>query len=445
MSGRLPFAASTPDEWLQSHRARVPAPLAAEIPSVLAAIVERLLAKAPEDRYQSVRSLEADLIAADLAWRTHGRIDPFPLGSRDTEGKLSLPRRLFGREHDRARLLAAFERVKESGAPQLVLISGPSGIGKSTLARELDGAATKAGALFAWGKFDQYERTSPYAPLAEALSQLVRRVLALDDLELTRFRDGLREAVGANGQLLIDLLPDFEALIGAQPPVPQVSIEDARNRFQRLIERVLAAFARPGRPLVLFIDDLQWLDEATLEVLVHTNSRAALAHILLVLACRDETRTPLFDLALDQLAQHPAIERILPAPLSRDEVREFVVEALRAPAESVHTLADLIWTKTAGNPFFTAHFLSTLVDDELLTFDPKSASWVWAQEAIQRRSFTENVVDFMVDKLDRLPQESTQVLKWLACLGRGAPRSRSSREKSPRTSWPRSSPPYAPG
>ncbi|MET0411786.1 MAG: AAA family ATPase, partial [Polyangiaceae bacterium] len=422
LAGRLPFVASTPAEWIQCHLARVPLPLGPGVPGVLAAIVQRLLAKSREDRYQSARSLAADLSEAERAWRVHGRIDPFPLGARDRDGRLSLPRKLYARERDRARLLAAFARVKESGKSELVLISGPSGIGKSALARELEGVTRAVGALFASGKFGQYERDKPYAPLAEALAQLVRHVLAQNDLEVSRQRDALREAVGSSGQLIVDLLPDIELLIGVQPPVPQISIEDAKNRFHIAVERVLGVFARPAHPLVLFIDDLQWLDDATVELLAYVTRRSELGPLLFVLAYRDDESSALLERALSRLGQHPRVERLIPAPLSRDAVSVFLLDALGAPARGVPELAELIWEKTAGNPFFATQFLATLADDALLTFDAATGSWSWDPAAIQRRGFTENVVDLMVGKLERLPKQSLEALEWLACLGGRAPR-----------------------
>jgi predicted ATPase/signal transduction histidine kinase len=420
LAGRLPFEASTPAEWVQSHLARVPLPLGPEVPSVLASIIERLLAKSREDRYQSAHSLAADLASAERAWNTHGRIEPFALGSRDREGRLSVPRKLYGREHDRSSLIAAFARVKESGVSELVSIAGPSGIGKSALARELESVARSAGAWFASGKFGQYERDKPYAPLAEALAQLVRYVLAQNDLEVARYREALREAVGQSGQLIVDLLPDVELLIGAQPPVQQVSIEDARNRFHVAVERVLAVFARPEHPLVLFIDDLQWLDDATFEMLAYVGRRER-GPLLLVLAHRDDERSPLLERALAELEQHPRTLRLHPAPLSRESVSVFLEDALGAPTEGMPGLAELVWEKTAGNPFFATQFLSTLTDDALLAFDAASGSWRWDLDSIQRRGFTENVVDLMIGRLERLPLQSTESLAWLACLGGRAP------------------------
>ncbi len=222
LSGRLPFSASTTAEWIQCHIVRAPLTFEDGIPATLVAIILRLLEKAPEDRYQSASSLEADLLRCEVSWRSLGRVEPFSLGSRDVEGSLALPRRLYGRQEEAARLLRSFTRVVETGELEVVVISGPSGIGKSALVRELDGAVAAAGALFAAGKFDQYKRNTPHAALAEALEQLVRRVLQEDDLALERYRDGLREAVGANGALMVNLVPELALLIGVQPALPVV-------------------------------------------------------------------------------------------------------------------------------------------------------------------------------------------------------------------------------
>ena len=230
----------------------------------------KLLAKTAEERYQTAAGVEADLRRCLAEWESRGRIDPFPLGAHDVSDRLLIPEKLYGREPEIEALLAAFDRVVARGTPELVLVSGYSGIGKSSVVNELHKALVPPRGLFASGKFDQYKRDIPYATLAQAFQSLVRQILR-------RERSGsgpmagciLREAVGPNGQLIVNLIPELELVIGKQPPVPELPPQDAQNRFQMVFRRFLGAFARPEHPLALFLDDLQWLDAATLELLEH--------------------------------------------------------------------------------------------------------------------------------------------------------------------------------
>src|SRR6202165_56323 len=264
LTGALPFAAADPLEWVHCHIARQPT-LPGERATVsepLSAITMKLLAKNAEERYQTASGLEADLRRCLAEWQSHGRIDPFPLGAHDSSGRLLIPEKLYGREREIDALLAAFDRVVAQGTPELVLVSGYSGVGKSSVVNELHKALVPPRGLFASGKFDQYQRDIPYATLAQAFQTLVRQILVKSEAEVSRWRHALQEALGSNGQLIINLIPELEFLIGKQPPVPDLPPQDAQNRFQLVFRRFLGAFARPEHPLALFLDDLQWMDAA---------------------------------------------------------------------------------------------------------------------------------------------------------------------------------------
>jgi Cdc6-like AAA superfamily ATPase len=236
-----------------------------DVPLPVSAVVSKLLAKTAEERYQTAAGLERDLRRCLAAWETQHRIDAFPLGQQDTPDRLLIPEKLYGREREIETLLVAFERVVTTGRPELVLVSGYSGIGKSAVVNELHKALVLPRGLFASGKFDQYKRDIPYATLAQAFQSLIRALLGKSDTELAGWRDALREALGPNGRLMIDVVPELKLLIGEQPPVQELSPQQAQGRLQLVFRRFLGVFARREHPLALFLDDLQWLDAATLD------------------------------------------------------------------------------------------------------------------------------------------------------------------------------------
>ena len=283
LTGELPFTASDPMEWVHCHIARHPEPpneRVAGVPAPLSAIVMKLLAKNAEERYQTAAGLTADLRKCLAEWESHRRIEPFPLGADDAPDRLMPPEKLYGREHEIEMLLGAFDRVVTDGATEFVLVSGYAGIGKSSLVNELQKALVPPRGLFASGKFDQYKRDIPYATLAQAFRSLARPLFGENETELGRWQDSLSEALGPNGQLIVNLVPELELVIGKQPPVADLPPQDAKNRFQMVFRRFLGVFAREDHPLALFLDDLQWLDAATLELiraLGHPSGRASSA------------------------------------------------------------------------------------------------------------------------------------------------------------------------
>jgi serine/threonine protein kinase len=270
LTGSLPFAASDPMEWVHCHIARLPIPPAEQVPNIpgaVSAIVMKLLAKTAEERYQTALGLERDLRRCLDEWETQHHIDEFPLGEQDFPDRLMIPEKLYGREREVDALLAAFDRVVTQGRPELVLVSGYSGVGKSSVVNELHKALVPPRGLFASGKFDQYKRDIPYATLAQAFQSLVRPLLSKTEAELRVWRDALLEALGPNGRLMIDVVPELKLIIGEPPTVPELPPQDAQRRFQLVFRRFICVFARPEHPLALFLDDLQWLDTATLDLL----------------------------------------------------------------------------------------------------------------------------------------------------------------------------------
>ena len=271
LTGGLPFTAADPMEWVHCHIARKPTPPASDrvpaFPAPISAIVSKLLAKPAEERHQTAAGLEHDLRRCLEQWEAHGRIEAFSLGERDMPDRLVIPEKLYGREREVEALLAAFDRVVGGGEPELVLISGYSGVGKSSVVNEGHKALVPARGVFAWGKFDQHKRNIPYSTLADAFGRLARQLLARSDAELARWREAFHEALGPNGQLIVDLVPELKLVVGELPPVPELEPQQAQSRFQLTMRRFIRVFARPEQPLALFLDDLQWLDAATLDLI----------------------------------------------------------------------------------------------------------------------------------------------------------------------------------
>ena len=422
LTGALPFAATDPLEWIYCHIARQPIPPCdrAAIPEPLSSLTMKLLAKTAEERYQTALGLERDLRRCLDEWETQHHIDEFPLGEQDFPDRLMIPEKLYGREREVDALLAAFDRVVTQGRSELVLVSGYSGIGKSSVVNELHKVLVPPRGLLATGKFDQYKRDIPYATLAQAFEMLVRQILAKSEAEVSHWRDALEEALGPNGQLIINLIPEVEFLIGKQPPVPDLPPREAQHRFQLVFRRFLSAFARPEHPLALFLDDLQWLDPATLELLERLMTDPDLRYLMLVGAYRDNeviSSHPLTQ-TLDAIRKAGAsMEEIVLAPLRVDDVGWLVADALHSKRNAAQPLAQLVHEKTSGNPFFAIQFITALADEGLLRFDPDAAAWIWDLARIRAKGYTDNVVDLMVEKLRRLSGPTQEALKQLACLG----------------------------
>ena len=378
LTGGLPFTAADPMEWVHCHVARLPVPPATRrggVPGVVWAVVMKLLAKTAEDRYQTAAGLETDVRRCLAAWEAHGRIDDFLLGEHDTLDRLLIPEKLYGREREIATLLTSFDRVVSSGRPELVLVSGYSGIGKSSVVHELNRVLVPPRGLFASGKFDQYRRDIPYSTLAQAFQGLIRPLLSKSEGELNKWRDALHDALGPNGKLIVNLVPELRLVIGEPPPVPDLPLQDAQRRLQLVFRRFIGVFARPEHPLALFLDDLQWLDSATLDLIEDLLTQSDVRHLMLIGAYRDNevnSSHPLMrKLGAIQTAGAPVQEIVL-APLTREDLAQLTRDALHCEPERATALAELIHEKTAGNPFFAIQFISALAEEGLLTLDRKS-------------------------------------------------------------------------
>ena len=409
LTGSLPFVAREAMEWVHCHIARPPKPpntVRESIPSQLSAIIMKLLAKTPEERYQTAAGVEGDLLRCLEDWEERGAIAAFSLGERDQSNRLRIPEKLYGRERQVQALLAAFDAAVGSARPQLVLVSGYSGVGKSSVVGELHKALVPPRGWFASGKCDQLKRDAPYATLAQALQSLIRQLLGKPEAQLGEWRERLRDALYPNGALLIDLIPELKFVIGEQPGVPEVPPAAAKTRFQMVLRKLIGGFASAEHPLALFLDDLQWLDGATLELLEHILVQPEPQHLLLVGAYRDnevDAAHPLMrKLSVIRESGASVLDVVL-GPLECEDLTEWLSDALRCPPERTRPLARLVHEKTAGNPFFANQFLQELVEDDLITFDDGAARWGWDLGAIRSKGYAANVVDLMIGKLSRLP------------------------------------------
>jgi predicted ATPase/signal transduction histidine kinase/tRNA A-37 threonylcarbamoyl transferase component Bud32 len=426
LAGRLPYEATDPVEWVHFHVARAATPLSEvrpEVPVAISQIVAKLLAKMPEERYQTARGLRRDLERCIEERNARGKVDPFPLGEHDASDRLQIPQNLYGRDEDVAAMLLSFQRVVRTGASELLLVSGYSGIGKTALVHELHKPVIAAHGFFAAGKFDRYKRDIPYSTFVEAFQDLVLEILAERAERLSVWRRRLLAALGVNAQLIVDVIPQVELLIGRQPPVPELPPAEMQNRFSIVFRQFIGVFAQVEHPVTLFLDDLQWADSASLGLLKDLVTHPAVHYLLVVGAYRDNEVNPAHPLMLmlDAAKREDArISNIRLGPLTHDDLTAFVSDALHTSRDEARPLAAMVQEKTNGNPFFAIQLLTTLCEQGMIKFDGRRGAWRWDLPAIRARGFTDNVVTLMVEKLQSLPAEVQEALKDVAALGHSA-------------------------
>jgi predicted ATPase/GAF domain-containing protein/HPt (histidine-containing phosphotransfer) domain-containing protein len=419
LTGVLPFETEDPLELVHSHIARVARPPAdvAGVPRVVSDIVMRLLEKAPEARYQTASGLAADLARCERELAEHGSVQPFLLGEQDFPHELRIPEKLYGRRDELALLRRAVERVKGADA-ELVLLRGGAGVGKSALVRALQDELG-VDATFAAGKFNQFNRALPYAALARAAGELVRAELAGSPAKLAQWKSDLLAAIGQNGQVLIDLVPELELVLGAQPAVVSLGAAESQNRFENSFQRFIQVSASEQKPLILALDDLQWADAASLRLLRLILQHREQGH-LLVLGCYRDSEVgvlhPLTDF-LTAISDPRAPTSVELGPLASEHVAELLNEALPRTAQSIAPLAELVTSRTGGNPFFVGQFVESLHRDGHLRFDSGSKRWTWQVAAIAAAAVPANVVELVLAKLQRLGRATQETLKFAACIG----------------------------
>jgi PAS domain S-box-containing protein len=427
LTGRLPFVSDDPLEIVCGHIAKQPTrirELNPHVPKVVALIVNKLMAKNAEDRYQTATGLLADLKRCLSEFKNTSNISEFTVGEQDKIAQILIPQKLYGRDKQVKKILAAFERVYQ-GSCESIVIAGFSGVGKSALVDKLIKLMQlRFGALdnphqayFISAKFDQFQRNIPYACTAKAWQGLIQQILTQSKERITKWQEDILVAVGADAQVIIDLIPEVELIIGKQPPVPEVSAIEAQNRIVQTFLRFIKVFARPEHPLIIFMDDMQWSDTTSLASWQSIVTDAQMQNLLVIAAYRDNevSSTHPLTVTIEKIRQTKAIETITLKPLSVTNTTHFVAEALNSSPKAVESLAKLLHKKTQGNPFFLTQLLKSLYADGLLRFDDR-AKWQW-DEQIEKQNITDNVVELMIATLQQLPQSTQQILQLAACIG----------------------------
>ncbi|WP_282423068.1 ATP-binding sensor histidine kinase [Polyangium sp. 15x6] len=426
LTGRVPFEARDPLEWIHFHLARVapsPSEIVPEVPEAIARIVMHLLAKMACDRYQSARGVLRDLEKCLAQWIESGRIEPFPPGALDVPDRLQISQKLHGREAEIALLCDAFERVVTTGMPELVLVAGEPGVGKSALVHKLHEPVVRERAFFVSGKFDLIKSDIPYSTIVQAFQELVLEILAESEERIAAWKHRLAAALGVNGKLIVDVIPPIEHVLGGQPSVPALPPGEARNRFHIVFRQFIGVFAQREHPLVLFVDDMQWADSASLALLQDLLTDPEV-HSLLVVGSYRNSEVPLTHpmmLAMNEVRKSAVrVSDIVLGPLQKGQLAAFLSDTLRCSVEEAEPLSELVHEKTAGNPFFVIQFLTALYEERLIEFDEDAVAFRWDVARIREKTFTDNVIDLMVDKLKRLPAETQDVLTHVSCLGNRA-------------------------
>lgn len=445
LTRHLPFESTDVLELIHSHLAIEPVSphqRCPEIPKPVSDIVMKLLAKSADDRYQSAFGLCFDIEHCLSQLQTSGHIVEFPLGQHDLSDHFRIPQKLYGREQDIQTLLAAFERVVGQQHPdshdqpdrptvqssvqpsharvEWVLVSGYAGIGKSVLVQEIYRPITRQRGYFVVGKFDQYQRSIPYVAIAQAFQQLVRQLLTEPETQLNQWRERLLSALGSNAQIMTELIPSLEQIIGPQPEVAVLPPLESQNRFNRVLQKFIQVFAQPEHPLVLFLDDLQWADTASLKLLQLLGTSTERQALLLIGAYRDQEVTATHPLRLmieEGQRAGVTLNHLALKPLHLRDIQRLVADTLHCDYDRVGPLSQLVQHKTGGNPFFMNEFLKSLYAEGLIWFDAQQAAWQWSLECIQSQSITDNVVDLMASKIQRLSARCQTALQRAACIG----------------------------
>ncbi|MCL1469586.1 AAA family ATPase [Argonema antarcticum] len=423
LTGQLPFNATEPLELVHCHIAKQPIPLHQlnpEIPHAISDIVMKLLSKTAEDRYQSALGLKADLETCLNQLQSTGNISDFSIGKRDKSGSFSIPQKLYGRDEEVLTLLSAFDRVSQ-GKSEMMLVSGYSGIGKTSVVNEVHKPIVRQRGYFIAGKFDQFKRNIPYASMIQAFQELIRQLLTENSEKIAIWQEKLLEAVGINGQVIIDVIPEVELIIGPQIDVPALGPSESQNRFNRVFKQFIHVFTKPEHPLVVFLDDLQWADSASLKLIELLITDPDSQYLLMIGAYRDNevTSTHPLMLTLEDIQKTGVrIATITLQPLDISNVRLLVADTLHDETSKSQPLAELVFNKTQGNPFFLTQMLQTLHQEELLTFNFSTACWQWNIKKIQAVGITDyNIVELIARNIQKLALETQQVLKLSACIG----------------------------
>jgi len=421
LTGRLPFRTEEPLELVHCHLARTPTPpsdIDSEIPGPLSDLVMQLLKKKPDDRYQNALNLLEDLNACHEQYRSTGVVRHLTTHRQGRPEHFEIPQRLYGRSNETRQLLDAFERVRKGGT-ELVFVAGYSGVGKTSLIQHIREPVVKHNGYFASGKYDQLERSTPYSAIIVAFRGLVRQILTESDEQITDWRQRLLEVLGPNGKVITEVIPELALIIGEQPQLPELKPIEAQNRFNLYFQRFVNVFAHPSHPLVLFLDDLQWASVASTQLLQAWVTGFGIDGLLMIGAYRDnevDSHHPLRTAIKSIREAGGSLLEITLLPLALSSVTQLIRDALGRSEGTSRPLGECVQAKTDGNPFFTKVFLENLHEEGLLYFDP-AAGWSWKMEDIEAIQATDNVVDLMARKIERLPPQTRETTKLAAIIG----------------------------
>ncbi|WP_445304733.1 ATP-binding protein [Microcoleus sp. Pol7_A1] len=419
LTGKLPFETEDALELVHCHIARQPVPtheIEPVIPLIVSQLVSKLMAKNAENRYQTALGLKHDLETCLVQLQETNNIETFALGTQDITDRFLIPEKLYGRETEVFNLLAAFERVS-TGSAEMMLVAGLSGIGKTAVVNEVHKPIARQRGYFIKGKYDQFQRNIPFSAFVQAFRELMGQLLSETDAQLQTWKTLILTAVGESGQVLIEVIPELERIIGDQPTALELSGNAAQNRFNLLMQKFVQVFTQAEHPLVIFLDDLQWADSASLKLLQLLMEDRG--HLLVLGAYRDNEVSAAhpFMLAIDEIVKSGAVvNTIMLQPLSQGDLNQLVADTLICNLSLAGALTELVYEKTQGNPFFSTQFLKALYEDGQIIFDVNLRHWQ-CDIAQARLTHASDVVEFMAVQLQKLPTETQDVLKLAACIG----------------------------
>ncbi|MCG8038099.1 MAG: AAA family ATPase [Candidatus Thiodiazotropha taylori] len=422
LTGELPFKSEDPLELIHQHiaiEAKPPHTIRPEVPEQISTIVRKLIAKNAEDRYQTAYGARYDLEHCINELQKNGTIREFELAQKDFTDKLQVPQRLYGREEEIDALLETFERIVR-GNKEALLVAGYSGVGKTALVHELQKPIVARRGSFIQGKFDQFQRDIPYYAWTQAFRSLVTFFLMETDDQLAEKKTQILNVVEPNGKVLTEIIPELELIIGQQPDIPKLGAIETRNRLENTFQQFIAAVASKEHPLVIFLDDMQWVDLPSLNLMKVLLESTELNYCLIIGAYRDNEVDAGHHLmvSIDELVKAGAeIKTISLQNITVDNVNALTADALLVQPSESSSVSNLIHSKTAGNPFFTHKLLHTLAEEKIITFDGTAHRWVWDEFGLQAIDIRDNVVELMVNKLRKLPKAVQEFLKYAACIG----------------------------
>ncbi len=430
-TGQLPFTAKEPLELVHAHLAILPEPLHEvnlHIPGVFSKIVLKMMAKDVEQRYQSASGLLEDLQMCLKQAALKVEIKHFELGVNDQSGKFLIPSKLYGRAEDQARLLAAISQIGSSNQKGITMVTGRSGTGKTSLIYEIHKPITEKKGHFIRGKFEQFQKDRPYQAITQAFGNFVSLLLSENEIRLEKWRTKIINAIGSQGKLITDLIPNLELIIGKQKELPILGINEAQNRFNYIFQQFIGALATDEHPMVLFLDDLQWADNASLQLVSNIATNERLGHFYIIGAYRDNevNNSHPLSLTLDELSSKGVhIHNIHLQNLEHDQTLHLVQDMFLRNDQSTVELTNIVYSKTAGNPFFVHEFLKSIYENGMIWYEhadsaqgsSTKSAWNWDISKLQETKFTDNVVEFMIEKLTKIDPDTQQVLKLGSCIG----------------------------